>query len=281
MSEISQTQQETTSTATPAPTTTSEGKTETAQATQTTTESTAVAETWTYNGDRKSVPKEFQTYVQGLDRYVSKKDQLLGEARRKAEEYDKLVTSDDYKAYQQRLAQPKTTGTPTPAETVTQEELDAIMAGDANTLREVIRREAKHTLETDYKSEIERVRSVEQKQQQLETGEMIKAFKELHPDFNDFVDDDAYYGFMVSGLKGGKDLDTVYAEVKRMEERAYAKAEEKYKKTIESKKAGSVVGKSASGTPDVVYAETEDQAKRLAIQLAMKGDPRQVAVKRK
>ncbi len=57
--------------------------------------------------------------------------------------------------------------------------------------------------------------------------------------------------------------------------------ENQRKATIEKKKAGTVVGKSIPGTPDVVYADDENQAKRLAIELTLKGDKRHVRVKPK
>lgn len=266
------------STATPAQPATPETKPDT---TPSTPADNSVPENWEYNGDRKAVPKPFENYVKGLDRYVTKKDQALAEAKKKAEEYDKLVNSDAYKGYQQSLArtQPNPTGIPT--DDVTQEELDAIMAGDGKTLREVIRREAKRTLENDYKSEIERVKSVELKQKELETAEMIKSFSELHPTFNQYLEDDAYYEFMLASIQRGKSLDDVHAAIERLETRASAKAEASYKEMIEKKKAGSVVAKSTTGTPDVVYADDENHAKRLAVELALKNDPRQVHIRPK
>lgn len=266
--------------ATPAQDVTSDTKSASVQATPTETKS----ETWEYNGDRNAVPKEFQNYVKGLDRYVTKKDQSLAEARRKAEEYDKLVNSEEYKLLQQSRTQNTSTAAQPQSQgpIVTQDELDAIMLGDVNALQSVIDRRTQAAIEAkarEFEAQLQPLHQLTAKQREIETAEMVQSFAQLHPDFNELVE--SYGDYMESAVRQGMSLEQAYASTKELENKAYAKFEAKHKKLIEEKKNGSVVSTTVTGTPDVVYADNEDQAKRLAIELTLKGDPRQVHIKPK
>lgn len=284
MSETTQVSQETNLSATPAPVTpatsasTPEAKPETTQSTQ--TASDGVPENWVYNGDRTSVPKQFENYVKGFDRYWTQKSQALSEYEKKAREYDQLVSSDAYKTFQQSFANEKSLSTnAAPAQPMaSQDELDAIMAGDGKTLSSVIERavEAKLAVkEQEYNAKLEPIAT---NQKRLETAEMIKSFADIHPDFWELYDS-GYENYLLSAVREGKGLDGAYQEIKQIEAKTEARLEAKRKKMIEEKKNGTVVSSTVTGTPDVVYAENEDQAKRLAIQLTLKGDPRTVAIR--
>ncbi len=253
----------------------------TAQSTQVQTES----ENWDYNGDRKAVPKQFEKYVKGLDRYVSTKDQAIAEARKKADEYDKFVNSDSYKQYQQFIGSKGNTGSQVPnAPLVTQDEVDAIALGDAKTLEAVIERKAKQLLETTLgpkEQEInKKLEGFTMKQKELESAEMIQAFAQVNPDFWELYDA-GFEEYIVTSIRGGRSLEDTYKSVKAIEEKQMERIDNKRKADFEKKKNGTVVGKSIPGTPDVVFADDENQAKRLAIELTLKGDKRQVQIKKK
>src|SRR6266850_6184634 len=101
----STTQQEISQEVTPA----QEANTSTTETTQSTQQSkptkvTTKAEEWEYDGNRNAVPESFKKYAQGFDRYVSKKDQAAAEFKKKAEEYDKVLSSNEFKEYQQFIA---------------------------------------------------------------------------------------------------------------------------------------------------------------------------------
>ncbi len=248
---------------------------------------TSESENWEYTGDRKAVPSEFEKYVKGLDRYVSKKDQAAAELRKKAEEYEHFVNSDSYKQYQQFIAQqPKNTGSQAQpqAPTITPEEHDAILMGDANTLNKVIERQAKKIIEESVGPQAavinQKFQAIEQKERQIESAEMIQSFAEVHPDFWDLYDN-GLEEYVIQSVKSGRSLEDTYKAAKQIEDKMTERLETKRKADIEKKKAGSVVGKSIPGTPDVVYADNEDQAKRLAIELTLKGDKRHVRIKPK
>lgn len=260
-----------------------ETNTTTTETTQSTPPTDAAAENWEYNGDRKAIPKPFEKYVKGLDRYVSKKDQALAEARKKAEEYDKLVSSD---AYKQMLGnqKPNTGSEALNQPVVTQEEVDAIALGDAKTLEAVIERKAKQLLETNYGPKEQEIKKelqvLTQERRARESAEMVSAFAALHPDFDDLVKSPVGE-YMINAVRSGMDLEKVYESAKQIETHYYERFENQRKETFEKKKNGSVVGKSIPGTPDVVFADDENQAKRLAIELTLKGDNRQVQIRKK
>ena len=289
MEETSTTHQETLQEATPAQAT-QPTKTETTHSTPgskpTDGGNTAEPENWEYKGDRKDVPKNFEKYVKGLDRYVSQKDQATAEMRKKAEEYDKFVNSEDHKAFQQFMAQkPSNTGSKEPsAPTVTQEEIDAITLGDAKTLEKVIERKAKELLDTNIgpkENEMrQQLQALTMKQKQIENAEMIQSFAEVNTDFWGLYDS-GFEDYIVNSIKSGKSLEETYKAAKNIESKLSEKFEGQRKADFEKKKAGTVAGKSIPGTPDVVYADNEDHAKRLAIELTLKGDNRHVRIKPK
>ncbi len=284
MSETTQVSQETNLSATPTPatpatqTSLTETKPDTTQSTQ--TASDGVPENWVYNGDRTSVPKQFENYVKGFDRYWTSKSQALSEYEKKAKEYDQLVNSDAYKTFQQKFAneKPQTTIAAPNQPLATQDELDAIMAGDGSTLASVIQRAVDSKLaikEQEYNAKLEPIAT---NQKRLETAEMIKSFADIHPDFWELYDN-GYENYLLTAVREGKGLDGAYQEIKQIEAKTEARLEAKRKKMIEEKKNGTVVSSTVTGTPDVVYADDEDHAKRLAIQLTLKGDPRTVAIR--
>lgn len=279
----STTQQEISTEVTPAQDTTN--TTEATQETQVSnqeTEKTAEPESWEYDGNRSKVPEPFKKYAQGFDRYVSKKDQAAAEYRKKAEEYEKIVNSE---AYQQFIAKnPTNTGSKEQAPTVTQEEIDAITLGDAKTLESVIERKAKQLLETNLGPKEQEMRkqldALTMKQKQIESAEMIQSFAEVNKDFWELYDS-GFEEYIVTSVKSGKSLEDTYKAAKLIESKMSERLEAQRKAEFEKKKAGSVVGKSIPGTPDVVFADNEDHAKRLAIELTMKGDKRHVRIKPK
>ena len=288
MDNQSTSQQEISSEVTPAQETTT-----TTEATQTTSESkpiesTATTETekeWEYDGDRKKVPEPFKKYAQGFDRYVSKKDQAAAEFKKKAEEYDKVLSSDEFKEYQHFIAtKSKDTGPKEQVPTVTQEEIDAITLGDAKTLEKVIERKAKELLDSSIGPKEQEMRqqlsALTMKQKQIENAEMIQSFAEVNKDFWELYDS-GFEEYIVNSVKSGKSLEDTYKGAKLIESKMSERLENKRKADFEQKKAGTVVGKSIPGTPDVVFADNEEHAKRLAIELTMKGDKRHVRIKPK
>lgn len=248
---------------------------------------TPAPESWEYKGDRKDVPKEFEKFVKGLDRYVSSKDQAIAEARKKAEEYDAFTKSDDYKLFQQfreeRRGTP--TGTPTqPQPLMTEEEAQAIAIGDAKTLESVIKREVQRKLDESINPQMaeaqKKLEAVSLKERQVQSAEMISSFAQVHPDFWDLYEN-GLEEYIVGSIQSGRSLEDTYKNAKEIETKMEQRVEQKRKADFEKKKAGTVAGKSIPGTPDVVFADDENHAKRLAIELTMKGDKRHVRIKPK
>lgn len=236
-------------------------------------------ETWEYNGDRNAVPDPFKKYVSALDRYVSKKDQARVELERKVKEYEAKLASTQ----RNDTPQASNTGTSTPqAPQVTQEEAEAIMLGDAKTLQSVIQREAKHLLEANVNPKEavinQKLSAMELRQKEIDAAETISAFTSMNPDFTDLINSPVGQ-YMVDAARQGMDIETIYKNARQIKDHFIGVAETQRKADLEKKRNGSVVGKSISGDPAVVYADDEDQAKRLAIELTLKGDNRQVQVK--
>ena len=280
MSETSQASQETSNLeATPAQETAVDQTTtsQPASTSEPTKATTTDQESWEYNGDRNAVPDSFKKYVAGLDRYVSKKDQARAELERKVKEYE------TERSQRKETPQADNTGIPTSQEpTVTQEEAEAIMLGDAKTLQKVIQREAKHLIEAGVNPKeaviSEKLSALEMRQKEIDAAEVIKSFTEVNPDFSELLKSPVG-SFMVEAARKGMDIESIYKQAKEVEAHFISAADAKRKADIEKKKNGSVVGKPVAGNPDTLYAEDENHAKRLAIELSLKGDPRRVQVK--
>jgi hypothetical protein len=241
------------------------------------TDSTATPpkdETWEYNGDRKAVPKEFEKYVKALDRYVSKKDQTLAETNKRLQEYEAKL---------KEFQNPKPSNTSKeeqPQPFVTQDEIDAIALGDAKTLEAVIERKAKALLEANVSPMKNEMKSLAMERQEREAAATISAFSDLHPDFQELLKSPAGE-YMVNAAKQGMDIETIYKNAAQIRDHFFAAADEKRKADLEAKKAGTVVGKSMPGTSEVVYVDNADEQRRMALELTMKGDKRQVHIRPK
>lgn len=239
--------------------------TKTESTTNTTETTPPKEEAWEYNGNREAVPDQFKKYASGFDRYLSKKDQALAEAKKQIAEYESKLKSIN----------PPSKSTDKVEETslVTQDEIDAIALGDGKTLETVIERAVSKRLEAS-------VGPIAMKQKELEAAETIKSFSDIHPDFQELLDSPAGE-FMIDAACRGANLEQIYKTATEAKTYFMQQADTKRKADFEAKKAGSVVGKSITGKSDIVYAENEDQAKRLALELGMKGDNRQVHIKPK
>lgn len=272
MSEELKTQQETTETiseVTPAQETTDT----TAKATEATPPANT-EETWEYDGNRQKVPKPFERYAKGFDRYVSRKDQAIAEANKKIQEYEsKLKEFQTSKPTATRQEEQ-------PQAFVTQDEIDAIALGDAKTLEAVIERKAKALLEANVSPMKNEMKTLAMERQEREAAATISAFSDMHPDFQELLKSPVGE-YMVNAAKQGMDLETIHKNASAIRDHFYNSAEEKRKADIEKKKNGSVVGKSIPGTSEVVYVDNADQQRRMALELEIKGDKRQVHIRPK
>lgn len=233
---------------------------------------------WEYNGDRNAVPEPFKKYVAGLDRYVSKKDQARAELEKQVKNYESKLAS-----FNSTDVKPSNTGAaPVESLSVTQEESEAIMLGDATVLQKVIQREVQRHLKADVDPKTTEIREqlsqLTLKQKEIDAAETIKAFTDINPDFDELLKSPVG-DYMVNAARNGMDLETIYKNAKAVESHFANAAEARRKSDMEKKKNGSVVGKSVTGDPAILYAENEEQAKRLAIELTLKGDKRQVQIK--
>ncbi len=238
-------------------------------------------DTWEYTGDRSSLPDGMKKYAAALDRYVSKKDQSRSELEKKVKEYEQKLSS-----FQNTTPKPGNT-VPEPQTQepqVTQAEAEAIMLGDANTLQKVIQRETNRALEANISPKEaainQKLTAMEMKQKEIDAAEMIQSFADLHPDFWE-LHDNGFGDYMMMQARAGVPLEKIYETVSGVKGKLETHLETKRKAEIDKKRNGSVVGKSIPGTPDVVYADNEAQAKKLAIELTLKGDKRHVRIKPK
>ncbi len=57
-------------------------------------------EDWEYDGDVNKVPKQFQKFAKGIQKHFTQKSMSEADIRRKGQEYDQFVQSEEYRAYQ-------------------------------------------------------------------------------------------------------------------------------------------------------------------------------------
>lgn len=237
-------------------------------------QTTSIPESWEYNGDRSAVPEPFKNYAKGFDRAWNKRVQALAERDQKAREYEEFQQSEDWKTFQE-FKKSGANKQPSQQQTslISQDEIDAIALGDGKTLESVIERAVSKRLESS-------VNPIVQKQKALETAEYISEFTNLHPDFKEMLDSPAGE-FMIHAAKTGASLEQIYETGMKARDYYFQQFESKKKADFEAKKNGSVVSKSIPGTPDVVYVDDENAAKRTAIEMTLRGDNRLVQVKPK
>lgn len=236
-----------------------------------------VPEGYEYDGNRQKVPKPFENYAKSFDRYVSKKDQALADAGKKIQEYESKLAEFQKRNNQTEQVTPK-------QPLFTQEEVDAIALGDAKTLEAVIERKAKQLFDTNMAPTLGEVEKLKQDkvlaQKELEAAESIKSFTAVNPDFTELLESPVG-DFMIDAAKRGMSIEDIYKSAKQAESYFTERQDSKKRADFEMKKKGSVVGRGTSSNSDTVYADDENSAKRLAIQLAIKGDKRQVQIKPK
>ena len=58
------------------------------------------ADNWEWDGNPNTVPTQFQKFAKGIQRHFTQKSMTEAEVRRKGQEYDQFVQSEDFKAFQ-------------------------------------------------------------------------------------------------------------------------------------------------------------------------------------
>lgn len=231
-------------------------------------ETTSKTEPWEYNGNRKEVPKEFQKYSKGFDQYVSRKDQELAEVRKQLEETQKKLSSVPEPTQTTQESKPL----------VTQDELDAIALGDGKVLEDVINRAVDVKMKSDPNRE--QVESISQKQSVLDARDRINEFAAITPEFKEVIES-PIGDHIIAAVQRGASLEKAWEQAKEAMGFMEARSESKRKANLENKINGSTVKNTVTGKSDTVWVENETEAKRMAIELTLKKDPRKVGIKPK
>lgn len=230
-------------------------------------EDTTKSEAWEYNGNRKEVPENFQKFVKGLDRYVSRKDQALAEAQKQIKELQEKPPT---------VSEPPQTKESQPL--VTQDELDAIALGDGKVLENVINRAVDIKMKSDPNRE--QVASISQKQGVLDARDRINEFAEITPEFKEVIES-PIGDHIIAAVQRGASLEKAWEQAKEAMSFMETRSDNKRKVNLENKINGSTVKNTVTGKSDTVWVENETEAKRMAIELTLKKDPRNVKIKPK
>jgi len=231
-------------------------------------EKTSKSKPWEYNGNRKEVPKEFQKYSKGFDQYVSRKDQEIAEYRKQLEEAQNKLTSIPTTTQAKSEPQPL----------ATQDELDAIALGDGKVLQNVINRAVDIKIKSDPGHD--QLASISEKQRIFDAKDRINEFAAITPEFKDLIESPVG-DHMISAVKRGASLEQAWEQAKEVISFIETRLGGKRKANLENKINGSTVKNTVTGKADTVWVENEMEAKRMAIELTLKKDPRNVRIKPK
>lgn len=230
---------------------------------------------WKYNGDRQNAPEPLQPYIKDLDRYVQGKQQELADVKKNMQELEQKLSAPQVNQLKDLASGEQQTAT---EDTIyTQDEADAIALGDLSVLDKVVRRAAESTV-TKVLSEKEKQAKVNSQMAQ-KLDEDLNTFMKVNPEFKQLLDS-PIGEHMIEAARKGLPLEEIYSKAQEVKSYVIQQQEEAAKAKLKHKANGSTVKSTTTGTPDIVWVENDQEARRMSLELAFKNDPRQVKIKK-
>ena len=234
--------------------------------------------------DASQKDKDYATQMQ---RYLTKRTMELADVKKKAEAYDQILSSDEFKEYRdwkqggsrQNNVSPRTPDVD-PNEIILQKELDdALIAGDTSRIYQVNKKIVEQQLAKKEQFYAAQLAQFDKAQKSTRDQILLEEFGKLHPDFWEFHETGIAVPVLREFERQGRTLDEAYQEMKRIAGYFGNKTVEKQQAVIQEKKAAVTESPGITQETEFVYVGSVREADRLNMELASQGSAKVARVK--
>ena len=226
-------------------------------------------------------------YATQMQRYLTKRTMELADVKKKAEAYDQILSSDEFKEYQdykQRgprpVNQPPREDDADPNEIVLQKELDdALIAGDTARIFQVNKKLVNQQLAKKEQFYAAQLAQFDKAQKSTRDGILLEEFGKLHPDFWEFHETGIAVPILRDFERQGRTLEEAYQEMKRIAGYFGSKTVAKQQAVIQEKKNAVTESPRITQETEIVYVGSENEARKKNLTLAMQGSQKVARVK--
>lgn len=231
------------------------------------------ADNWEYDGNPNTVPPQFQKFAKGMQQHFTKRSMTEAEIRRKGQEYDQFVQSDDFRAFQewrqQRQGQPEQAQAPANPELISQAEWEAAQLDPtgrtAQALMErVAEAKAARVLNQAVQAYGGQLQQLQQQQQQVQFNTALNDFADAHPDVVDLHAMGLMKPHLDEELASRKHatyesaLTAAYSRASEARERIRAALLQEQNELVQKKKGAVSQNGTVTGEQTVVHVERSD-----------------------
>ena len=231
-----------------------------------------------WNGNVEELPANMQERGKSMLRYMHKVTQEAAQVKQQAQAYNELINSPAFQEYVQRQQNPgqqQVQQLPVSEEDIR----DAVLEADPKKLNDVLSRYVANTVNPIATQALNRIQQLEHRLTVSQHEREIDAFAQQHPDFYEIPQEIMRSAFSSIGPTGT--IVDAYNKAKDIEKQLYLKATKTINKQVEEKKQAVTASPSTSVNPNVIYADNQAEANRIAYENAVLGKRVDVRVKPK
>lgn len=228
-------------------------------------------------------------YAAQMQRYLTKRTMELADVKKKAEAYDQVLSSNEFREYQEwkKYGGRPPTG-PTverqdidPQEIILQKELDdALIAGDTARIFQVNKKLVDQQLAKKEQFYAQQLAQFDKAQKSTRDQILLEEFGKLHPDFWEYHEVGIAVPILREFERQGRTLEEAYQEMKRVAGYFGTKTVQDQQAIIQEKKKAVVESPGATQEAEFVYVGSAREADRLNMEFASQGSAKIAKVKK-
>lgn len=243
------------------------------------------ADSWEYDGNLNSVPPQFQKFAKGLQKHFTQRSMTDAETRRKGQEYDAFVASDDFRNFQ-AWKQQSQQGQPVQGQQPTeprnpnlinqQEWEDALLDSSGSKAQNIIDRVVQARLNQAVQMYGGQLAQLQKDQQKAKFENTLSSFADVNPDVLELHEMGLMKPLLQEEMQSGRHktheaaINAAYQRSVSARDAIKAKLIADQTKMVAQKREAITENGSTSGDSSVVYVDKND-AFATAFENAMQG----------
>lgn len=232
------------------------------------------ADNWEYNGDLNAVPPQFQKFAKGLQKHFTQRSMSEAEIRRKGQEYDQFVASEDFKSFQQwrqqqanggqQVAPQRAPANTNPTLINQQEWEEAQLDPSGQKAQSLIDRVVQARLNQAVQTYGGQLQQLQKAQEQTRFNTALSDFADANPDVIELNEMGVMKPLLQEEMSSGKHktyesaINAAYQRSAVARDKIKATLMQEQQKLVEQKKGAIVMNSTATGNSDVVYVDKND-----------------------
>lgn len=235
-----------------------------------------------WNGDINALPDELKEYGKSVQRHLTTQSMAQAELKKKVQEYESTLNSEDYKTFQtwkQQNQTPNAGQVNQPQPVLTPEEWEAFQL-DPSKANQILQN-AFQRMATQYTQSIEnRFQEMQHKDAVIEWKSTLQDFAQLHPEFVELHELGLMEPILRQTVDAGGTLEQAFERAVQIRDGMQARALKASQGRVNEKRNAVTSSANVSNEADIKYIGKNEDALEAAFNLAFEGKSMKVARRR-